>query len=264
MADKEPTETPSVAPKAATPNKPKRAPAKLGKKRSNKTPPTSEINNDDETKSQEIDKEVQRGGEGDSDFYQIQEGDLEQNQQEEQQQQEKMEPEPEPELEQKHYNHGRRRPRPARSYRQESEAEPKNFSETDDQPQPQQLQRTRRQRQPHQRLKERESSGGNALQGMGDVDQAGQLVQNTAGKAVNGVTDSAGKALGGALGDSQKEEKEDSGNNEQLRLRLDINLDIEIELKAKIHGDLTIGLLSVSPSPSTNIYEPLECFDEFY
>jgi hypothetical protein len=29
-----------------------------------------------------------------------------------------------------------------------------------------------------------------------------------------------------------------------LRLRLDINLDIEVQLKAKIHGDLTLGLLN--------------------
>jgi hypothetical protein len=33
-----------------------------------------------------------------------------------------------------------------------------------------------------------------------------------------------------------------------LRLRLDLNLDIEIQLKAKIHGDLTLGLLYVALS----------------
>jgi hypothetical protein len=27
-------------------------------------------------------------------------------------------------------------------------------------------------------------------------------------------------------------------------LRLDLNLDIEVQLKAKIHGDLTLGLLN--------------------
>lgn len=42
-------------------------------------------------------------------------------------------------------------------------------------------------------------------------------------------------------GEGDKEE--DGGKGEQLRLRLEINLDIEIQLKAKIHGDLTIGLL---------------------
>ena len=42
----------------------------------------------------------------------------------------------------------------------------------------------------------------------------------------------------------RKEEEKDEGENEQLRLRLDLNLDIEVQLKAKIHGDLTIGLLN--------------------
>jgi hypothetical protein len=74
------------------------------------------------------------------------------------------------------------------------------------------------------------------------------MVQNTAGKAVNGVTDSAGKAVGGVLGGGQKQEDDDDGKDEQLRLRLDLNLDIEIQLKAKIHGDLTIGLLYVPTS----------------
>lgn len=44
------------------------------------------------------------------------------------------------------------------------------------------------------------------------------------------------------------EGEEDGGKGEQLRLRLEINLDVEIQLKAKIHGDLTIGLLYVLPS----------------
>ena len=84
------------------------------------------------------------------------------------------------------------------------------------------------------------------LGGIGDVgntvNNAGDLVQNTAGKAVGGLTDSAGKAVGGLLGGGQ--EKDDGGGrDEQLRLRLDLNLDIEIQLKAKIHGDLTLGLL---------------------
>ncbi|KAL2853307.1 hypothetical protein BJY01DRAFT_207271 [Aspergillus pseudoustus] len=34
--------------------------------------------------------------------------------------------------------------------------------------------------------------------------------------------------------------KDDNG----LKLRLELNLDIELELKAKIHGDLTLALLS--------------------
>ncbi|KAL4733060.1 hypothetical protein BDV11DRAFT_200800 [Aspergillus similis] len=32
-------------------------------------------------------------------------------------------------------------------------------------------------------------------------------------------------------------------SNSGLKLRLDLNLDVEVELKAKIHGDLTLGLL---------------------
>jgi hypothetical protein len=85
------------------------------------------------------------------------------------------------------------------------------------------------------------------LGGVGDVgnavNNAGDLVQNTAGKAVGGVTDSAGKVVGGLLGGGQKEEGGGGGRDEQLRLRLDLNLDIEVQLKAKIHGDLTLGLL---------------------
>jgi hypothetical protein len=69
------------------------------------------------------------------------------------------------------------------------------------------------------------------------VSGATDLVQNTAGQAVSGV----GKAAGGLLGSGKK--GDDGGKNEQLRLRLDLNLDVEIQLKAKIHGDLTLGLL---------------------
>lgn len=41
------------------------------------------------------------------------------------------------------------------------------------------------------------------------------------------------------------EEGDHSHRSERSRpgLRLDINLDIEVQLKAKIHGDLTLGLL---------------------
>ena len=52
---------------------------------------------------------------------------------------------------------------------------------------------------------------------------------------------------GGKKGGKQGEGEEDEGKGEQLRLRLEINLDVEIQLKAKIHGDLTIGLLCVCP-----------------
>lgn len=74
------------------------------------------------------------------------------------------------------------------------------------------------------------------------VNGAGDMVQDTAGQAVNTVGDTAGKALGGLTGGKDKEGGDD-GKTEQLRLRLELNLDIEIQLKAKIHGDLTIGLL---------------------
>jgi hypothetical protein len=91
--------------------------------------------------------------------------------------------------------------------------------------------------------------GGDAVGG------AGEMVQNTAGQAVG----QAGNALGGITGgQGQKqgggEEEEDGGKGEQLRLRLELNLDIEIQLKAKIHGDLTLGLLYV--------YRRLFWFDE--
>lgn len=56
---------------------------------------------------------------------------------------------------------------------------------------------------------------------------------------------------GGKKGGKEGEGEEDEGKGEQLRLRLEINLDIEIQLKAKIHGDLTIGLLCVPPPLSS-------------
>ncbi|KAI7563706.1 hypothetical protein KC343_g21624, partial [Hortaea werneckii] len=82
------------------------------------------------------------------------------------------------------------------------------------------------------------------------VNGAGEMVQNTAGQAVNQVGDTAGKALGGLTGggkgqgQGQGQGGEEEEKGEQLRLRLELNLDIEIQLKAKIHGDLTLGLLN--------------------
>jgi hypothetical protein len=81
------------------------------------------------------------------------------------------------------------------------------------------------------------------------------MVQNTAGQAVDQVGNTAGNAIGGLTGGGQGqkqgggEEEEDGGKGEQLRLRLELNLDIEIQLKAKIHGDLTLGLLYVYLQP---------------
>jgi hypothetical protein len=75
-------------------------------------------------------------------------------------------------------------------------------------------------------------------------------VNNTAGKALGKPQEALGGLLKNKGGGKEDEEGgEDPGENEQLRLRLDINLDIEVQLKAKIHGDLTLGLLYVYPSP---------------
>ncbi|KAK4979484.1 hypothetical protein LTR28_004385 [Elasticomyces elasticus] len=76
------------------------------------------------------------------------------------------------------------------------------------------------------------------------VNGAGDAVQNAAGNAVNQVGDTAGKALGGLTGGQGGKGGEEESKGEQLRLRLELNLDIEIQLKAKIHGDLTLGLLN--------------------
>ena len=131
-----------------------------------------------------------------------------------------------------------------------------------------------RNRKKGQQVKEKDGGGGGGggPGGLGAVDEVGEtvggatdMVQNTAGgatdavggvadqaqDAVGGVTDKAGEAVGGLLGKKgggEGEKDKDEGENEQLRLRLDLNLDVEIQLKAKIHGDLTIGLLYVQPS----------------
>jgi hypothetical protein len=106
------------------------------------------------------------------------------------------------------------------------------------------MEKPRRARRQRGQQQQQQQQDGGPLPGLGGVNEVGDLVQNTAGNAVNGVTNSAGKAVGGILGGGDKEDKED-GRDEQLRLRLDLNLDIEVQLKAKIHGDLTLGLLSV-------------------
>ncbi|KAG6991311.1 hypothetical protein G7Y79_00053g087940 [Physcia stellaris] len=101
--------------------------------------------------------------------------------------------------------------------------------------------------------------GGGPLDSLDEVGEtvngAGEMVGQTvggatdqAGQAVGGATDKVGKTLGGLTGGGKKggkegEGEEDEGKGEQLRLRIELNLDIEIQLKAKIHGDLTIGLL---------------------
>jgi len=105
-------------------------------------------------------------------------------------------------------------------------------------------------RRNRQRTKKKQQNGGldGIIEGLpvgGElVGGASDVVQNTAGQAVNKVGDTAGKTVGGLTsGGQQNGGSEEKG--EQLRLRLELNLDIEIQLKAKIHGDLTLGLLSV-------------------
>ncbi|KIW12570.1 tRNA modification GTPase TrmE [Exophiala spinifera] len=79
----------------------------------------------------------------------------------------------------------------------------------------------------------------------GVVDGAGNLVNDTAGKALSKPHEALGGLLKSKGGKQGAEGEKDEGENEQLRLRLDLNLDIEVQLKAKIHGDLTLGLLYV-------------------
>ncbi|KAE8422326.1 hypothetical protein BDV36DRAFT_280049 [Aspergillus pseudocaelatus] len=120
----------------------------------------------------------------------------------------------------------------------EPQAAPAPKRETMEEDQPaQNLPRRRRRRRGQQEMV--------PLGNVGDVgntvNEAGELVQAVGSKAVNTVTDTAGKVVGGALSGGQSEDKK--GKDEQLRLRLDLNLDIEVQLKAKIHGDLTLQLL---------------------
>lgn len=238
MSDQEQPPTPTPDSTNTTPDKPKRAPPKLGKKspaKQEQTPPSSEQDQDKQqeepAKQQEPDSEPEPEPEPE-------------------QQEDEAEPEPEPEPQPKPERR-RRRPRPRP---QESDTESIARSEMEPEQKPQR--RVRRQRQPQQQQQQQSGSALGGLPGVGGGDQAGQLVQNTAGNAVNGATDSAGKAVGGILGSGEKKEEEDGGRDEQLRLRLDLNLDIEVQLKAKIHGDLTIGLLWVFPFFS---YTHLSC-----
>ena len=119
--------------------------------------------------------------------------------------------------------------------------------------------RRRNRKKSSAKTQEKQSGLGGVVSGgpLGGIDEVGETldgVTDTAGGAVDKVQDTlssvgnkAGEAVGGLLGGGKKGKKggEGKGKDEQLRLRLDINLDIEIQLKAKIHGDLTIGLLYV-------------------
>ncbi len=92
----------------------------------------------------------------------------------------------------------------------------------------------------------------------GVADGAGDLVNNTAGKALSKPHEALGGLLSNKKGGQEGEEEKDEGENEQLRLRLDLNLDIEVQLKAKIHGDLTLGLLYVRPHSRKRIANVLQ------
>jgi hypothetical protein len=159
----------------------------------------------------------------------------------------KPQPEPEPEPSPRRRNRRSRPTRRVQRYHDPEDTEEIARSDMDGQQGHQQAGRRNRTRSGPSKRQFQQQQAGGPLGGIGDVGNTvsgtTDMVQNTAGKAVNGVTDSAGKALGGVLGGGQKDE--DGGKDEQLRLRLDLNLDIEVQLKAKIHGDLTLGLLYV-------------------
>jgi hypothetical protein len=105
----------------------------------------------------------------------------------------------------------------------------------------------RRNRQRRQKTQQKQSGGpldgiAEGLPGGELVSGATDLVQNTAGNAVGQVGNTVGGLTKGLTGGGEEEDSK----SEQLRLRLELNLDIEVQLKAKIHGDLTLGLLYVS------------------
>jgi hypothetical protein len=79
----------------------------------------------------------------------------------------------------------------------------------------------------------------------GVTDGTQDLVSNTTGKAVSKPHEALGGLVRnkGKKGQGQEVEEQDEDEDEQLRLRLDLNLDVEVQLKARIHGDLTLGLL---------------------
>lgn len=147
------------------------------------------------------------------------------------------------------------------------EEEPQPQPETPSQPS------GRKNRQPTKQKPQQQNQGQNDQKGGGgggggladNITQNG-TVDDVAGQGqelVGGATDNAvgkvgdavnngpvGGLTGGLTGDKGKEEDKDEGGEDQLRLRIDLNLDIELQLKAKIHGDITLGLLYVC-NPST-------------
>ena len=119
---------------------------------------------------------------------------------------------------------------------------PPRYQESDTEDVDRDMEPRRRRNRPQRTQQARGPVGG--VQEIGDtVHGVGDLVQNTANNAVGGVTNTAGRAVGGVVGGEQKQVGGKKEKDEQLRLRLDLNLDVEVQLKAKIHGDLTLGLL---------------------
>ncbi|OJI96583.1 hypothetical protein ASPVEDRAFT_35976 [Aspergillus versicolor CBS 583.65] len=76
-----------------------------------------------------------------------------------------------------------------------------------------------------------------------DEEDDDQAQEDTSGKAVQ-----ARRRPGQTISSKDKppavKQKKGIDDEEGLKLKLDINLDIEVELKARIHGDLTLALLS--------------------
>lgn len=78
--------------------------------------------------------------------------------------------------------------------------------------------------------------------GLPVVDEAGTLTGpvddafNAAGGAINKATDAVGQVTGGG-------EKRGGGGNKPVSLRLDLNVEVEVTLSARLHGDVTLGLL---------------------
>ena len=97
----------------------------------------------------------------------------------------------------------------------------------------------RRRNRPQRTQQVRRPAAGVQQQG-DNMHGVGDLVQNT--NAVGGPYP-GGRAVGGPMGGQQGQVEKKKEKDEQLRLRLDLNLDVEVQLKAKIHGDLTLGLL---------------------
>jgi len=67
------------------------------------------------------------------------------------------------------------------------------------------------------------------------ANQLGQTVGQTAGQVgqtVGQVGQAVGQVAGGGSG------------KDTLKLRLDLNLDVDVQIKARVHGDVTLPLLS--------------------